>query len=527
MQVFRFHRNQLKRFDDQHLNLVYDQEVYAPYINRVFSIEHFDAQMDQKQLSQVQRSVLMESLLLQYAGFDKMDAVNKNILALGENETYTVTTGHQLALLTGPLYFVVKILHVIKLCERLRVQYPDKKFVPLFWMASEDHDFAEIQSVEVFGKTFTWESDQKGPVGRFKTNGFEEFKAGISELFGNHPESEIHALLEKYKGATLAEASRNLIHELFNHYGLVVLDGDDPKLKSLYSTVIEKELKEGFSYTAIQATNESLKRDGGKIQVNPREINLFYIKDGFRERIERKGDGFYVEGVGEIPEPQLLDELKAHPERFSPNVVLRPLYQETILPNLAYIGGVGEMSYWLQIKGVFDAMKCVYPMIAIRNSVMWIDKNVSKKMAKIEMHIEEAFSDTDLLKKEFVLNNAGEQLNFESLDKSAEELYRLIGEMITNIDTDRRSYAEAEISKLQKQLEGIKEKMIKHSKAKHDETMKLIDFIKGKLFPGGGLQERSANFFSFCPDGNYSENLKLLYDALDPEESDFMVIREF
>ena len=527
MQVFRFNRNQLQRFDDQHLNLVYDQEVFAPFINRVFSIEHFDAQMDEKQLSLVHRSVLMESLLLQYTGFDKMDAVKKNILALGEKETYTVTTGHQLSLLTGPLYVVVKILHVIKLCERLRNEYPDNKFVPLFWMASEDHDFEEIQTVEVFGKTFTWESDQLGPVGRFSTKGFEEFKTEISELFENHPGSEIHELLKKYKGETLAEASRSLIHELFHRYGLVVLDGDDPKLKSLFFPAMEKEMKEGFSYKAVLATNEILKKDGGKIQVNPREVNLFYIKDGFRERIERKGSGFFIEGIGEIPETQFLEELKAHPERFSPNVVLRPLFQETILPNLAYIGGVGEMSYWLQIKGVFDAMSCVYPMIAIRNSVMWIDKGVSKKMAKIEMHIEETFRDTNLLKKEFVFKNAGEQLNFENLDKSAEHLYRLIEEIITGIDVNKRSYAEAEIAKLHKQLDGIKEKMIKHSKVKHDEIMKLIDFIKSKLFPGGGLQERSANFFSFCPEGNYRENIKLLYDALDPEESDFMVIREF
>jgi len=526
MQVFRFHRNQLKRFDDQHLNLVYNQQVYAEYINRSFSIENFEKQIDEKQVNYQGRDVLVEALRNQYAGINDLDAVEMNLNALSDENTFTVTTGHQLSLFTGPLYFIVKILHVIKLSERLNKEYPANTFVPVFWMASEDHDFEEIQSTNIFGKKLTWESEQKGPVGRFDLEGFDAFKEEIAAFYGNHPDSDIHKLLDTYSGDNLTEATRNLVHALFKEYGLVIIDGDDPKLKQQFAPIIEKELDEEFSFKSVEKTNDSLKKDGGKIQVKAREINLFYIKKGVRSRILRTDDGYRVDGVGTFTQDEIKTELAKHPERFSPNVILRPLYQETILPNLAYIGGVGEMSYWLQLKGVFDEVGRTFPMIAVRNSVMWIDGVVGKKMGKINLHIEETFRNTDLIKKEYVEQNAGAELDFSQLDATSENLAKLIEEMVLTIDANNKQYAAGEIAKLEKQISGLKGKMLKHSKTKHEEAMKLIDFVKKKLFPDDGLQERAANFFTFCPDGNYSQRIRTLYNALDPEESNFIVLME-
>ena len=223
MQVFRFHRNQLKRFDDQHLNLVYNQQVYAEYINRSFSIENFEKQIDEKERNYQGRGVLVEALKHQYAEIKELNAVEANIKALSSENTFTVTTGHQLSLFTGPLYFIVKILHVIKLSERLNSEYPDNRFVPVFWMASEDHDFEEIQSTNLFGKKLTWESEQKGPVGRFDLDGFDAFKEEIAAFYKNHPESPIHELLETYDGSNLTEATRKLVHTLFKEYGLAII----------------------------------------------------------------------------------------------------------------------------------------------------------------------------------------------------------------------------------------------------------------------------------------------------------------
>jgi bacillithiol biosynthesis cysteine-adding enzyme BshC len=505
---------------------VYNQQVYAEYINRSFSIENFEKQIDEKERNYQGRGVLVEALKHQYAEIKDLNAVEANIKALSSENTFTVTTGHQLSLFTGPLYFIVKILHVIKLSERLNSEYPDNRFVPVFWMASEDHDFEEIQSTNLFGKKLTWESEQKGPVGRFDLDGFDAFKEEIAAFYKNHPESPIHELLETYDGSNLTEATRKLVHTLFKEYGLVIIDGDDPTLKQQFAPIIEKELDEEFSFKAVEKTNESLKKDGGKIQVKAREINLFYVDKGVRSRIQRNDVGYLVDGVGTFTQDEIKAELANHPERFSPNVILRPLYQETILPNLAYIGGVGEMTYWLQLKGVFDEVGCTYPMIAVRNSVMWIDGAVGKKMGKIDLHIEDTFRDTDLIKKEYVEQHAGEELDFSELDATSASLSKLIEDMVLTIDADKKQYAAGEIAKLEKQISGVKGKMLKHSKAKHEEAMKLIDFVKKKLFPDDGLQERGANFFSFCPDGNYSQRIRTLYNALNPEESDFIVLLE-
>ena len=527
MQVFRFHRNRLHRFDDQHLNVVYKQEVYSPYINHVFSFDNFEKQMEEKRRNFVGRSVLMEAIKHQYAGFEDLGLVGENIYALGDEKTFTVTTGHQLSLFTGPLYFVIKILHVIKLSERLNARYPDKKFVPVFWMATEDHDFEEIRSMNLFGKQLVWDSGQTGAVGRFGLGGLDAVKSEISQFFENRPDAEIHKLIDVYSGGNLTEATRKLVHELFGEYGLVIVDGDDPKLKEQFIPVVEKELKEEFSFKAVKNSSERLRRDGGKIQVNPREINLFYLENGIRSRIVRNGEGFEIDEVGTFSEAELLDELQRHPERFSPNVILRPLYQETILPNLAYVGGVGEMSYWLQLKDVFDAVDCPYPLIDVRNSVMWIDRGTSKKMGKIELHIENTFKSIDRIKKEYVEQNSSEDLDFEDLDEQTERLTKLIEDMVLTIDTSKKQYVEGEIVRMKKQINGIKEKMIKHSKSKHADAMKIIEGVKNKLFPNDSLQERHSNFFSFCPDGDYSARLRVLYNALDPEENDFIVLREF
>ena len=526
MQVFRFHRNQLNRFDDQHLNMVYDQAVYSPYINHIFSFKNFEKQIEEKRDNYSGRTQLVEAIKHQYIEFESLDKVGENILALGEENTFTVTTGHQLSLFTGPLYFVIKILHVIKLSEELKVRYPEMNFVPVFWMATEDHDFEEIRSTNLFGKQLLWDSGQTGAVGRFGLGELDVVKTEIAKFFENHPDAEIHNLLNEYSGANLAEATRKLVHKMFKSYGLVIIDGDDPRLKKQFLPIVEKELKEEFSYKAVLKVNDRLKRDGGKIQVNPREINLFYLENGIRSRIIKNGDVFEVDEVGTFSEEALLEELKNHPERFSPNVILRPLYQETILPNLAYVGGVGEMSYWLQLKGVFDTVNCTYPLIDVRNSVMWIDRGTSKRMSKIDLHIEDTFKNTDLNKKEYVEQNSNGDLDFSELDTQTENITRIIEELILNVDSGKQQYADGEIIRMKKQINLIKEKMIKHSKSKHSDAMSIIEGVKNKLFPNDSLQERYANFFSFCPDGNYSGRLQALYNALDPEENDFIVLRE-
>ena len=528
MERFKIHRENLKQVGQQHLNLVYNQENFSSYINQAYQFDGIEKQIAEKMksYSHPQRDMLVSLLTEQHDHLKNNEKVISNIELLKNEETFTVTTGHQLSLFTGPLYFVLKILHVIKLSEKLKKDFPAKNFVPIYWMASEDHDFEEIQSMNLFGKTFTWDSEQKGPVGRFKLEGLEEVKNEIKSMFSNHPDAEINELIEEYQGENFAAATRNLVHKLFEKYGLIILDADNAKLKKMFAPIIKKELLESFSFKAVQKTNDRLINEGAKIQVNPREINLFYILDGFRKRIIKDNGVYTIEGLPSFSEEAILEELDNHPERFSPNVILRPLYQETILPNLAYIGGAGELSYWLQLKGVFDTVDCTYPMIGIRNSVLWIDAATSKKMDKTNLNLNEVFKSKDALKKAFVTTNSEGKLDFGVIDQLQKELSAEINRLVLSIEPSMSGYASAEDSRLGKQLEGLKAKLIKTSKSKHESSLKTIDQIIDKLFPGGGLQERIANFFSFSPDGNYHSRIDNLYELLDPEEKDLIVIKE-
>ncbi len=528
MQVFHFHRDHLPEVNAQHLNLVYNQEVFLPYIQQTFSLEHFEKQIDLKEdnYTQKNRGVLVKALQKQYENVEEKDGVMDKIQLLQEANTFTVTTGHQLSLFTGPLYFVIKILHVIKLSKELKKNYPDYNFVPVYWMASEDHDFEEIQSMNLFGKKFTWESTQKGAVGRFSTEGLEEVKMKIKEMFQNHPNAEIHSLLDAYSGDNFAEATRNLVHFLFKKYDLIILDGDDRSLKQFFIPMMKKELEESFAYHAVNKTNKDLVRDGAKIQVHAREVNLFYLKEGIRNRIIKRDNHFEIEDVGNFSLTEIIEELENYPERFSPNVILRPLYQEFILPNLAYVGGVGEISYWLQLKGVFDAVQITYPLISVRNSVFWIDAPTAKRMMKIDMKLECIFKPKDLIKKEYILHHEKEALNFELFDKRLQKLKDELSDLVLGVDESKTSFISAENARLDRQMENYKSKLIKMSKGRHDNALKQIDHVKDKLFPNGNLQERVVNFFSFSPDGNYTSRLDKLYAKIDPIKNDFLILRE-
>ena len=528
MQKFNFHRQLTELFTDQENQLAYNQEQLLSFINLPFSIKNFEKQISQKEASFTaeQRGVLHTELLNKYAQYPHSSKVKNNIQLIQNDHTFTITTGHQLSIAAGPMYLIYKIIHVIRLAEELKKEYLENNFVPVFWMASEDHDFEEIQSVEIFSKNLKWDSDQKGAVGRFDLEGLDLVKAEISSFFDNQPESEVKAILDEYDGKNLSEANFKLIHRLFDSFGLIILDGDNSNFKRVFIPAIEKELTTQFSFNALHKTNEQIIKEGFKLQVNAREINLFYLSNQSRERILHVENGFFIEGKGTVSLEELIKEVNEFPERFSPNVILRPVYQETILPNLCYVGGIGEISYWLQLKGVFDALNLPYPLVQVRTSILWIDPILSKKIEKVSLVLEDLFKDVSKVKKWYLQEFAADELDFNSLDEKLEVLKDTIIDKVTQVDVNLEQYAQAEVVKLAKQLDAIKEKLVKTVKQRHDNAMKTIDQIYDKLSPNGGMQERTLNLFSLCSDGKVASKLEYLYSAIDPFDLDFIIIRE-
>jgi len=526
MENLTFNRKSTQLFTDISNRISYNQNSLLDYINQPFSKEAFKNQINlkSKQFTANKRKILADSLKYTYNKVQTNEKVLNNIELLSNDSTFTITTGHQLSIFTGPIYFIYKILHVIRLTEELNKIYPENKFVPVFWMASEDHDFEEIQSVSLFNKTLKWETDQKGAVGRFKIDSFDPIIAEFKTFYQNYPESEVMDLLNSYKGENLGKATFQFINYLFKSYGLVIVDGDNLELKKEFSSTMETELKTQFSFNAVNTTSEKLKSKGVKLQITPREYNLFYLANNFRERIQPHSEGYFIEEKGIISKKDLLLDLKNNPSNFSPNVVLRPLYQETILPNLCYLGGGGEMAYWLQLKGVFDSVNCIFPLIQVRNSILTLDAGSLKKMKSLGLTIEKLFLEIDELKKQYVLSNSKEELNFTNLDQTFELLSSVLENQIIQIDQNLKTFASSEITRIEKQISAIKQKLIKTEKGKHEQTLLQIEQIKNKLFPKGGMQERVINFFSLCSDGHVQTHLDKIYNSIIPFGNDLIIL---
>ena len=528
MQKFTFNRNITGFFSDQQNRLAYDQESLLPFIQRVFSKEAFRKQVELKAVTYTdnQRSTLLNVINQKYSAQENSLKTQENIKKLGDRSTFTVTTGHQLSLATGPVFSIYKILHTIRLAEELSADNDAFQVVPVFWMASEDHDIEEVRAVDVFNSRLIWETKEQGAVGRMSSDGLTEIKEQILQLFSNQNSSELSQILERWEGETYGEAFFRLIHNLFDSYGLIIVDGDNRQLKRQFADVVKQEILEMPSFMAVNKTNELLLKEGAKIQVNPREINLFYLDEGGRNRIVFEDNKYNLNSQKQVDKEELLIEIESYPERFSPNVILRPVYQELVLPNLCYLGGVGEIAYWVQLKSTFEAFNIPYPLITPRISMLWIDAATSKKMAKIDMSIEDLFREVSTVKKDRLLQEAAHQLDFEKVDNYTMQLTTSISDQAKNLDLNAEKMVAAEIVKLNKQVDLIKDKMLRSMKQQHENVLNQIDQVFTRLFPDGSLQERKLNIFSMCPTGAIHARIEQLHDAIDPFDMDFVVLKE-
>lgn len=526
MQTSVFKRSNISYFSKLSNDLTYHQENFTDFIQHPFSIENFAKQITLKKANYPakNRAILAETLKQNYQDIELSESVRKNLAALKDSHTYTVTTGHQLCLFTGPLYFIYKILHTIKLSETLSKKYPKYHFIPVYWMASEDHDFDEINHLYLFNQKITWETQQNGAVGEFDLAGLDQVKIKLKELFERANSKKINNLIDLFDGKNLAQATFKLVNELFRDYGLIIVDGNQKVLKELFTPIIKKEIVSSFSNTCVEQSNLALEAKGVKPQVFSRPVNLFYNTLQQRTRIIPENEQFKIDGIGTFSKTELLNEVEIHPERFSPNVILRPLYQETILPNLAYIGGGGEMAYWLQFKKTFDKAQLTYPIIQVRVSLHLMDANARKKAEKLHLSSEELLLPTEDLKNLFVERSNTNPVDFNTIETLSNELKEQLHKLITSTDVTLSSFAEAEKTKLGNQIEAIKAKINRQIKSKFDVSLKQIEDLKQKLFPQNGLQERHDNFLNFCPDGDYETFIQLLYQQIDPLEKDLLLI---
>ncbi|MFC4817175.1 MULTISPECIES: bacillithiol biosynthesis cysteine-adding enzyme BshC [unclassified Flavobacterium] len=471
------------------------------------------------------RKVLVESLLQQYTNFTLSDTSLHNIELLKQPNTFTITTGHQLNLFTGPLYFLYKIVSTINLSKQLKAQYPNYHFVPVYWMATEDHDFEEINHFTFKTTKVKWNKSSQGPVGRLSTQGLEEVFAQFEKelSIGDHAKHLKELFKKAYlEHTTLADATRFLANELFKEEGLVIVDGDDVNLKQLFAPYVKRELLEQASFQNVTETNKALAHYD--IQVNPREINLFYIEDKLRERIVLEKGKYIINNTKiEFSESEILTELENHPEKFSPNVILRPLYQEVILPNLCYIGGGGEIAYWLQLKSNFESNGVTFPVLLVRNSVVIASAKQVQKIDKLDLSWADLFT-----KQHDLIHKKTKELSSLTIDFSEQKEF-LKQQFITLNDIAKRTdpsftgAVKAQEAKQIKGLENLEKRLLKAEKRILSNQLERISMIQNELFPNGGLQERKQNFSEFYLE-NGDQLLSKLFSALHPLDQDFTLL---
>lgn len=521
--------SKVPQVSDRDLAYAEQDERLRPFYKYPPTVEGLKQALDDKAKSEVPREELVAVLKAQYEGLSPSQAQINRIEKLLEPTAFTVTTAHQPSLFTGPLYYIYKIVSTIKLARQLQDAYPDYTFLPLFITGGEDHDFEEINHLQLFGKTVQWENEESGAVGQMSTDSLKPVLAEVKDILGDSLRAEsLYAMLEEAveRHRRYADVARYITHQLFKDYELLILDPSHPKLKGRFTPYIKEEIFEQPSKGLVESTVAELEKAGFSEQAYPRAINFFYLGNGFRERIVEEDGKYQVLNQNiEWDRAALEQEIEEHPERFSPNVVMRPIYQECILPNIAYVGGGGELAYWLERRKQFEHFGVNFPVLIRRNSVLFVDKGSSKRLRKLDLSVTDLFGDVEALIKDYVKQHTENEISLKAEKAELQKVFKQVEAKAKEVDPTLVKAAAAEGARQLNSLGQLEGKLMKAEKQRHDTAVNQMRKLKEKLFPGNGLQERHDNFMMFYL--KYGDDFfRMLFAALDPLKKGFVIIED-
>ncbi len=491
-------------------------------------LESFSEAIANKSKQDIDRTVLVSELKNDYSILENTEMVLQNIDRLKRDQCFSICTAHQPSLFTGPLYYIIKICSAIKASRILSQKHPEYQFVPVFVHGSEDHDFEEINHLHLFNKKLEWYSDQEGPTGRMKLKGLQNVIDQLSDILG---EGEYDKLLRSFIQSSLDESKTygefmfRFVHHLFGNTGLVQVQMDKPSFKKLFIPIMEEELVNQSSIELVEQAQNQLEELGFSAQAFARPINLFYLGDGGRSRIlEQNGNYSTIDEKNQWSQEEILILLRKHPEHFSPNVILRPLFQELILPNLTYIGGGGEIAYWLERKSVFEKHNIAFPILTRRDSVMLLDQKTKNQFENLGFELENIFLSPDDLIKRFVgQSDLAEHISVEDQRRKLKQIFDDIAEQATVLDQGYAKSILAEGTRQMKALDNIENRLRKIVKQREEQHLRKLSSIKERFFPGQSLQERKENFIPFYLKMGPSF-IEELIEQLNPFDTNFKVL---
>ncbi len=502
-------------------------DALTPFISSLPTKEGIQKAIESRKKFATNRELMVQELKKQYSIVKSSGAVQKNIDALLSPDTFTITTAHQNNIFTGPLYFIYKIIHAIKLTHHLNTSLPQYKFVPVYYIGSEDADLNELNHIYLNNAKLVWDTKQTGAVGRMKVDkGFLKLIDVIEGQLAVLPQGKEALALVKdcYRlGEDIQTATIKIVNTLFAEYGLIVLLPDNAVLKKQMLNVFKDDLLNQTASAIVEKTSGRL-GELYKVQAHPREINLFYLFGGLRERIEIRNSKYQVlNSKISFSKEELLVELNDHPERFSPNVILRGLYQETILPNIIFIGGGGELGYWLELKELFDHYQVPYPIHVLRNSFLIIEKKWQDKINKLGFTVKDIFLDEQELIRRLVARDTDKKLQLNGTLFATEQLYEDIKKQAVAIDTTLEKHVDSLKTATLRRLRELEKKMLRAEKRKFSDQQRQIQTIKANLFPQNGLQERNDNLLYYYAKWG-KDFIQQLYDQSLTMEQEFVVL---
>ncbi len=466
----------------------------SPFISKFPTKEGVLEHLDSLKFDDSKRLVLVEALIRQYknTGID----VPENITNLLDVNTFCVTTGHQLGLYGSAKYFIHKTISTIKLARELNQFQKDKLIVPIFWLATEDHDFQEINSLNLYGKKISTTNRATGPLGRVSPKVFEDTIDEFAKLIGTSTNAKylVSVFERAFQCKTWADATRYWVHALFGDE-LLILDGDDVGLKTIFAPYMEDELLNRKSHLEIELTSNSLVENGYHKQVGQREINLFYIEDNLRERIVFENELFSVLNTDiSWSENEIINKLHNNPEKFSPNAALRPLYEEVVLPNVAYIGGPGELAYWFQLKSNFDRVGVPFPVLMLRDSFSLVTDKDLGFLTKVKLCFSDLSFSNDELVKLYLNRNTLSLADLSNEKKDLIQVQKNIIDKVLAVNPNLEVMLEAEFNRWNKLFSKLDKKLTKELKFREEVNITKLTKLQDKYFPNGKLNERSVGF---------------------------------
>lgn len=515
--------HQLSHFDQLYAT---DQNTFSSLIPFEATWQGMEASIRQRVNQPAQRELLSGVLHRQYLenGIAGKESLINSLL---NPESFTIVTAHQPYLLGGPLYFVSKILSTIKLAAQSKQRFPQYHFVPVFYIGGEDHDLEECNHTTLFGKSITWETNQTGPVGRMGLHDIDGVLGQASEILGagEHAQHVAALLRQSYQShRNVNQALTHFIHALLADYEFLILNADDYEAKQAFKHIIREEVLHGTAESLVLAGQEQLQALGLKPQAFVRPVNFFYLSAEGRNRIDVNGDRFEIHNTDlGFSRSEMEAEIDNHPERFSPNVIMRPVYQEFLCPSIAFVGGGGEIAYWSDRKTLFEHHQQHFPVLVRRDSNLIIDPGSYKRMRKLNVRIADLFLEPHLLKNHFLESHSESTFSLDNERIDLGNLIKQLQEKAANIDRTLMGFVGSETSHFFKSLEHIESRLKKSIAQKHQVELQQLTSLQQKLFPNGGLQERTESFLSFYVTQGPAIFDKM-YDLADPLSFTFKVL---